>query len=342
MQYNPALDGLRALALLLVLAFHARIEGFHGGFFGVDVFFVLSGYLITRLLAEQHSATGTINVSAFYLRRLRRLYPALLLFLGVYLIAGPLAFPNRQDHARDALVAATYLSDYGFAFWRIPWVIQHTWSLSVEEHFYLAWPVVLLMVLKLPRSCWAPVVLTLAVAATLWRWHVVFNVDPWQQPYYRFDTRLSGILLGAAAGLWRPQVPRLAAPLGGALLLLAMSQAYTKADSSLTGWMALAEGGSLLLVLGAHQVPLLAWAPLVWIGKLSYGIYLWHYPIMLWLRAHDVIGWESLAIGGGGAILGGAVSYFTVERFARSRSAHGVEATGSRQVGALGGDPGIR
>lgn len=342
MRYNPALDGLRALAVLLVLAFHARIEGFHGGFFGVDVFFVLSGYLITRLLADQHSATGTINVPAFYLRRLRRLYPALLLFLGVYLIAGPLAFPNRQDHARDALVAATYLSDYGFAFWKIPWVVQHTWSLSVEEHFYLAWPVALLLVLRLPRRYWAPMVLSLAAAATLWRWHVVFNVDPWQQPYYRFDTRLSGLLLGAAAGLWKPQVPRLAAPLGGALLLLAMSQAYTKVDTALTVWMAVAEVGSLLLVLGAHQVRLLAWAPLVWIGKLSYGIYLWHYPIMLWLRGHDVTGLECLAIGGGGAFLGAALSYFTVERFARSRRAHDVEAAGGRQVGALGRDPGIR
>lgn len=196
MPYNPALDGLRALAVLLALAFHSRIEGFHGGFFGVDVFFVLSGYLITRLLANQHSATGTINVPAFYLRRLHRLYPALLPFLGAYLIAGPLAFPNRQDHARDALVAATYLSDYGFAFWKIPWLVQHTWSLSVEEHFYLAWPVALLLVLRPPGRYWAPVVLSLTVAATLWRWHVVLNVDPWHQPYYRFDTRLSGLLLG--------------------------------------------------------------------------------------------------------------------------------------------------
>lgn len=342
MRYNPALDGLRALAVLLVMAFHARIEGFGGGFFGVDVFFVLSGFLITRILAEEHAASGTINVASFYLRRLRRLYPALLLLLAVYLVAGPLAFPDRQGHARDALVAAAYLSDYGFAFWKVPWVLQHTWSLSAEEHFYLVWPLALLLVFRLPRRHWAPAIFALAGAATLWRWSVLFSPGGWHEAYYRFDTRLSGLLLGAAAAMWNPRAPRFAAAAGTALLLLAVTQASVKVDSALTVWMGVAEAGSLLLVLGAQQFRVLAWAPAVWLGKLSYGIYLWHYPIMYWLRGQDITGWPSMLIGGGGAILCAAASYYTVERLARSRRRHAVEAAGGGKVGALGRDPGIR
>jgi peptidoglycan/LPS O-acetylase OafA/YrhL len=342
MRYNPALDGLRAVAVILVLAFHARVFGGFGGFFGVDVFFVLSGYLITRILAEQHAATGTVQVGAFYLRRLRRLYPALLLLLAVYLVAAPWAFPSRGNHLRDAVVAGLYLSDYGFAFWRVPWYLQHTWSLSVEEHFYLVWPIVLLAVFRLPRRWWAATVLLLAAAATLWRWHVVLNDDPWFQPYYRFDTRLSGILLGAAAGLARPTLPRWAPYLGATLLIAAVSQAVVKNPAALMGWMAMAEVGALLLVLGAQHVPGLSWFPMVWIGRLSYGIYLWHYPIMYWLRREDITGWRSMLIGTAGAVLCAALSYYTVERFARSGRGHRVEAPRAGQVGALGRDPGIR
>lgn len=342
MRYSPALDGLRAVAVLLVLAFHAKVAGFGGGFLGVDVFFVLSGYLITRILAEQQDATGSIRVGDFYARRLRRLYPALLLLLAAYVLAAPGAFPKGNHHLRDAAIAGLYLSDYGFAFWQAPWYLQHTWSLAVEERFYLVWPIVLLAVFRLPRQWWAPTVFLLAIAATLWRWNVVLNDDPWHQPYYRFDTRLSGMLLGAAAGLAKPVLPRWASFVGAGLLACAISHAITKDPAALMGWMAMAEVGALLLVLGAQNFPGLSWFPLVWIGRLSYGIYLWHYPIMLWLRGHGVTGFECLAIGGGGAILGATLSYFTVERLARSRRAHDVEAAGIRQVGALSRDPGIR
>ncbi len=342
MRYNASLDGLRAVAVMLVLAFHSRIAGSHGGFFGVDVFFVLSGYLITRILAEQHVATGSIATGSFYLRRLRRLYPALLLFLGAYIAIAPWAFPAGTAHLRDALVAGLYLSDYGFAFWRVPWYIQHTWSLSVEEHFYLAWPIVLMLVFRLPQRWWVPTVLLLALAATVWRWHVLVSTGDWYQPYYRFDTRLSGILLGAAAGLARPRLPRWAPFLGAALLGYAVSQATAKDPDALMIWMTVAEVGALLLVLGAHDVPGLSSFPLVWIGRRSYGIYLWHYPIMVYMRGEGVTGWRSLLIGSAGAVLCAAVSYYTVERIARPSRAHGQESPRAGQTGALSRDPGIR
>ncbi len=342
MRYNPALDGLRAIAVALVLAFHARLFGGFGGFFGVDVFFVLSGYLITRILAEQHVETGSLRIGTFYVRRLRRLYPALLLLLAVYLAAAPWVFPEHANHLRDAAVAGLYLSDYGFALWRVPWYLQHTWSLSVEEHFYLVWPMVLMVVFRLPRHWWAPAVFLLAVAATLWRWHVALNDDAWYQPYYRFDTRLSGILLGAAAGLWNPSLPKAAAPMGALLLGIAVTQAHVKEMAALTSWMAMAEIGAALLVLGAHHVRALRWTPLVWVGKLSYGIYLWHFPIMYWLRGQDIAGWSSMLIGSGAAALCAAASYYTVERFSRSGRAHTAGTARVDQVGTLGRDAGIR
>lgn len=321
MQYSAALDGLRSIALLLVLCYHARVPGMHGGFLGVDVFFVLSGYLITRTLAAQHGEIGTIRIAHFYGRRLRRLYPALLLLLFVYLLIAPYAFPSARSHARDALLAATYLSDYGFAFWRAPWILQHTWSLSVEEHFYLLWPVVLTIIFKLPSHRQVQLVLGLAVIATLWRWHVIYNVDAWHQPYFRFDTRLSGLLLGSAAGILRPKAPRFAPLVGSALLLAAMLGAAPKHSDALMHWMAAAELGAVMLVIAADRITLLTWPPLVWLGKLSYGVYLWHFPIMLWLRRQDIVGLESLALGGGISIMLAATSYYTVEAWARPKRA---------------------
>ncbi|HAU81276.1 MAG TPA: acyltransferase [Stenotrophomonas sp.] len=326
MQYSAALDGLRSVALLLVLSYHARVPGMHGGFLGVDVFFVLSGYLITRTLASQHSETGNIRILHFYGRRLRRLYPALLLLLFAYLLIAPYAFPATNSHVRDSALAAAYLSDYGFAFWRSPWILQHTWSLSVEEHFYLLWPLALVGIFKLSPSRQVQLVLGLAVAATLWRWYVVQNVDAWQQPYYRFDTRLSGLLLGSAAGILRPTIPRLAPLLGAALLFAALLSAFFKDPRALMHWMAAAEMGAVLLVISADRIRFLAWPPLVWLGKLSYGIYLWHFPIMLLLRRQEIVGWESLALGGSASIVLASISYYTVEAWARrKRAASGMK-----------------
>lgn len=317
LEYNPALDGVRAVAVLVVLAFHARLGGTNGGFLGVDVFFVLSGYLITRMLADRKTATGRVAIGPFYVRRLKRLYPALILFLLTYALVAPYAFPEYADHKSDALLAILYLTDYSFALWQTPWFIQHTWSLSVEQHFYLAWPLFLAVIFRLPLKAQAPTILGMAIAATAWRWYVVSNVDPWQQPYYRFDTRLSGLLLGSAAGILRLPAPRAAAWLGLLAILWVATQAYVEKQSSLTKWMCFAELGSALLIMGAHHIQPLRYSPVVWVGKLSYGIYLWHYPIMVWLRRHDIIGWESLMLAGGASLALAYISYETVERIFR-------------------------
>ncbi len=319
MQYNPSLDGLRALAVLAVMAYHARIPGSEGGFLGVDVFFVLSGYLITRLLAEEHERSGTIRFGSFYLRRLRRLYPALLLLLAVYLALSIWLPPQDNHPVFEAVITGLYLSDYSFAFWKTPWLLQHTWSLSVEEHFYLIWPPLLWLVLRLPRHRQLPTIITLATAATIWRWYITLYVDPWQQPYYRFDTRLSGLLFGAAAAVWNPTGSRLMAAMGVVLLAYAGWNAYPKETGALMVWMLLAEIGSVLLILGSVHVRVLAGWPAVWVGRLSYGLYLWHFPILFWLRGQGINGWAALAIGGSAALAGALLSYFTVERLTRPR-----------------------
>lgn len=317
MRYKPSLDGLRAVAVIAVMAYHARIEAAHGGFLGVDIFFVLSGYLITRLLLEEHERTGNLRVGHFYMRRLRRLYPALLLMLGVYVLLAPWLFSQRQGHSRDALLAALYLSDYGFAFFKTPWFIQHTWSLAVEEHFYLLWPLALRLILRLPRAAWAPITLALALLAMAWRWYIVTDIDPWQQPYYRFDTRLSGLVMGAATALWNPTAPKYSALFGAVLVSYAMWNAFSRHPQSLMQWMLIVEIGAILLIIGAHQLRTLSVAPLVWIGRLSYGLYLWHFPAMFWLRYQHITGWTAFALGGALALAGATASYFTVERHAR-------------------------
>jgi peptidoglycan/LPS O-acetylase OafA/YrhL len=324
MKYVPALDGVRALAILLVVLYHARTRhmGLPGGYLGVDVFFVLSGYLITRLLADEHARSGTIRLGSFYIKRARRLYPALLLMLACYLWLGPhffTAIPLRK-HVQDAAVSAMYLTDYSPFLHAYPARIGYTWSLAVEEHYYLVWPLLLLLLLKLPKKAAIASTFGLFVLATAWRWRSLELFDNFWLTYVRFDTRMSGLFLGGALGLWQPRVR------GGAVLalaglagLLALATTQTlHSASALRAGMTLAEAASAALILGASSIAPLAWAPMVWIGRMSYGWYLWHLLLMRILRTVGMRGfWEQLLLGGGASLLIAAVSYYTVERIFR-------------------------
>lgn len=324
MKYVPALDGIRALAILFVVLFHARTRefGLQGGFLGVDVFFVLSGYLITGLLADEHARSGTIRLGHFYLKRARRLYPALLLMLGGYLWLAPKFFPMIPLHKniRDVVVSALYLSDYAAAFYRIPLRIGHTWSLAIEEHFYLVWPLALLFLLKLKRSTAIACIFGLFVAATAWRWWSLELFHRWAFTYVRFDARLSGLLLGSAVGLWQPQLRGRAgfALCGLAGLAVLVTTQTLGARFGLRYGVLFSEICSVALLLGATSIPIFRWPIMVWIGRMSYGWYLWHYPILRGIHKfgiHDF--WQRLLIGGGVSLLLAAVSYYTVERLFR-------------------------
>jgi peptidoglycan/LPS O-acetylase OafA/YrhL len=322
---NPALDGIRALAVLLVVLFHARAPWISGGFIGVDMFFVLSGYLITSLLLAELDRDGRVDFSAFWARRFWRLAPALLAMLVGYLVLAPLAWPEIRDQGTQAALAALFLSDYAVAFWGTPQRVSHTWSLSVEMHFYLLWPLVLALAWrrwKGPRL--VPVLLAAWLLATALRWVCTIDGQEWSQVYYRADTHASGLLLGAwlAAALreraWRQALERslpwlLWVSLAGILLL----RQYW-GDLWMQVWgIALAEWATVPLLVAVQrpgsQLALMFSRPaLVWLGRMSYGVYLWHYPLFSWLR--DRTTWDLVLLAGVPASVAlAALSFYTLE-----------------------------
>ncbi len=300
MKYVPALDGLRALAVLAVVAFHAHAPFAPGGYVGVDLFFVLSGYLITQVLAENG------DLRRFYWRRARRLVPALALMLAAYMAVYPLIVPG-YPHARDALLAFLYLSDYSLAFVHAPGFIRNTWSLAVEEHFYLLWPIVFLR--WRPSLRW---LLAAFVAATWWRaaW------PGWEAAYHRFDTHASGLILGCAIA----SIRRIDFPAWPGLLILALCTALFewKQPSVQRFGFTVAEVGAMIAILGRHP----GWLSHPWltyIGKLSYGIYLWHYPIMRITRDAGESWQLTLTVSLSLSLVAAAFSYHTIEAVFRSR-----------------------
>ena len=332
LKYNPALDGLRAVAIVLVILSHAHAPLFEGAFYGVDLFFVLSGYLITSLLLQELDRSQRIDYWRFYRRRFYRLMPALLLFLAVYCVLAPVLWPGQTDMYADALVSLLYLADYGIAFFDQPDTLLHMWSLSVEEHFYLVWPPLLaLLVHRTPRGQLWRVVLGLLVLG--WAWRVVWVAQGQQfyEIFFRFDTRATGLLTGALLAALVGERPAWFQALRARLphfmwLVLAvpllMEQAWDDMNAMVWGMTVVELATALVLV--AVLVPrgavyeMLSARPLVTLGKLSYGIYLWHYPVVRYLRAD--LPWPAVVVLG--FIIStalAALSYYTVERWALRR-----------------------
>lgn len=301
--YEPALDGLRATACLGVVFFHCRVPGFSGGGIGVDVFFVLSGYLITGLLATEIEDAGEVNVWRFLVRRALRLWPALIAMLAVYAALAPLAFPYYgAARWRDVFAASVYLTDYTRMFgWPTP--LAHTWSLAVEAQFYLLWPLVLTLLLKAPRQVAAVALIAAWAALTLGRGVAMQEAADWNAVYHPLHWRMTGLILGSALAL---APVRWGAAwigwLGAALLLTLCALLPSEAGVPLVRWgiplAELASVGLLISILAGGSLRRgLAWPPLVAIGLMSYGLYLWHAPIAWfmwsspwWLLAPTVLG----------------------------------------------------
>lgn len=325
--YIPGLDGLRAIAVLWVLLFHAQVPGFSAGFLGVDVFFVLSGFLITSLLMAEIERTGSVRFAAFLMRRAVRLFPALIAMLVVFvMLAG--TYPTAPPlPLLQAVLAATYMSDYGVAVFDIPREISHTWSLAVEAKFYLFWPFVLVFLLRRVglADAWRFIALA-ALAATVWRFVNFAYLPDWNLAYYRFDTRLSGLLLGGAlaAALRSAHAERLVRNLRTTAILLVPGLALISrgwGDPVLITWgcslVEVATAATILAVIARPDGPVrvLTSPVLVGLGRLSYGIYLWHYPVFRWMR--EDYAWSSVLLVGGAISLALAwLSFVTIERFA--------------------------
>ena len=362
---QPPLDGLRAIAVLAVMAFHAEIQrlNVNGGYLGVDVFFVLSGFLITALLIEEREGTGRIRLGNFYMRRALRLLPALFLMLGACAIFAALYPHQIENHTfgRDALGALFYAANWvqvavGHTEVRL---LSHTWSLSVEEQFYLLWPIALIAMLHWHRSrrFILGVLIAAVVASFFWRWALLpTNGSAPVSPhlFVGLDTRGAGLLVGCIAGLlysWRllPKSERFISAMRPAAVLALAGIVFM----FLGPWLSAAAiyahparlylvGLPLLAVLVAVLIVAVVLAPdgavargmalrpVAWIGRISYGLYLWHYPIDRALRpgAHTLgLGHFELQVVRLVAAFGAAtLSFYLVEqpilRLKRRYSAH--------------------
>jgi peptidoglycan/LPS O-acetylase OafA/YrhL len=280
--YVPALDGLRGLAIVAVIAFHA-FDAPLGGFYGVDLFFVLSGFLITTLLLEEHDRVGGISLRDFYRRRAYRLLPGLFAVLATYaalMVAAPTAL---SQVAAGGLYAANFVIASGSHFLDGTPFVPY-WSLAEEEQFYLLWPLVLVLLLQRrvreSRVAWALALLVIALVA--YRSGLALAGASATRLYYAPDTHADGLVLGCLFALLRRRglrIPELAGWLGLAVLLVAF------ALPSLTGGFAFGLAPvsiAAALVTGAvlEQGRLsrcFSLRPLVWLGLISYSLYLWHF-----------------------------------------------------------------
>jgi len=322
----PALDGIRALGIVLVLFFHGGFSWAGGGFFGVDVFFVLSGFLITGLLVSEFRQNNGIGLVRFWGHRIRRLVPALLVLLAGIAVYALVAAPSDtlSQLRGDALATLLYVNNWHlasggqgyFAALNTPRPLLHTWSLSIEEQFYLVWPLVVLGVLRWGRSLRMLLVVTVAGAvASAVAMAVVFgNGSGESRAYYGTDTRAQALLIGAALAilLAHPLPRRRAGAVRTTSLVrtFALSRAATAGlvvaggaglvavlwmsvvDSSSTTWIY--RGGFTLVAVATAAViacvalvPTSPWAralslrPVRYIGAISYGLYLFHWPIFV-------------------------------------------------------------
>jgi peptidoglycan/LPS O-acetylase OafA/YrhL len=308
---RPDIQGLRAIAVLLVVAFHAGLPGL-AGFVGVDVFFVISGFVIAGMIQREYSSTGRFRFGQFYLRRFKRLMPALALMVAVtmvlsfYLLS---PFSSQQIAAQTGLGAMVLAANFVISKYALPAEtnpLTHTWSLSVEEQFYLMFPAILFLGWLLSRRGrrirWAPVLVGTVAAISLWQamvgpWALGSLLAPWANylvKYYGPVARVWEFAVGALLSLvttsrflGSARRARLLAWLGVTLLAVSASPAPWLIDPAMPGPATLLPVAGTLMVIaaGTHHTTwvnrALAFPAMVKIGDWSYSIYLWHWPLIV-------------------------------------------------------------
>jgi peptidoglycan/LPS O-acetylase OafA/YrhL len=280
----PELDGVRGLAIVLVLIGHLFNSVMpEGGGFGVSLFFALSGYLITNILIREYRATGRIDLPRFYLRRARRLLPALVVFLVAFAIWASLAGWPAARIARATLPIFFYSANWSGAMgWGVGHHMDHSWSLSVEEQFYIGWPVLLLLVARL-RLAWLAAV-GLAALVVLSRYAAVYLIGLDADPVYTL-LRYDEIMLGCALALAGYRFPGWAGHLALAALLILATRSGVRLAGDHLGYVLIAIVTTVIVGAAGSLRWLFTNWPLRHLGRVSYSVYLWHFP--LWVITAD-------------------------------------------------------
>jgi peptidoglycan/LPS O-acetylase OafA/YrhL len=325
MGYEPGLDGLRAISVAAVILYHAGFTWMTGGFFGVEVFFVVSGYLITALLLDEQERTYRVSLREFWFRRARRLLPALFTMLFTVALWTALFGTSEQQSTlkRDLPWSIFYAGNWGQIVGKVPYfasadppLLRHLWSLAVEEQWYLIWPLVFVAIMAVGTgdrrrrgTLLLSTVCTLMVATSLMHGHVSNNAL-----YLSTFTRASGLLLGAgSAFVWRPwrspspsQVRgRRLDPIGAAALtlLICIMSVASLTDAYIYQWLLPVVSILSMIVIAVVVYPaangmrrILGWKPLVEVGRRSYGLYLWHWPIFVIGNVYHSGSWRKFVV----------------------------------------------
>ena len=340
-RHRADIDGLRAIAVVPVVLFHAGVSQVSGGFVGVDIFFVISGYLITSLILGE-MREGRFSLLSFYERRIRRIFPALFAVLAVCIVlAGTLFLPRELRSFDESLLAATFFVSniyfYGsngyFAAPPDTLPLLHTWSLSIEEQFYIVFPLLLSLAIAFGRRIWVgliSVLFLLSLAASIW----VTPINP-DAAFYLAPMRVWELMLGALLAarvlprIESQAVREMLALAGVALIAYAVFRFSTSTPFPGSAALIPCLGAAFLIYAGEDEgttsaSKVLSLRPLVFVGLISYSLYLWHWPLLVFARYWSVTsltGWQSATIVIASFILA-ALSWAYIEQpFRRKRAA---------------------
>lgn len=351
-KYLPGLDGIRAIAVIAIIIFHLNPKWLPGGFLGVDTFFVISGYLIAMLLINEYEKTGTINILQFWIRRMKRLFPPVL-FMILIVIQYIIFFDQSLLYQlkKDVIAALLYISNWWYIFDGLSYFesfearpLEHLWSLAIEEQFYLLFPLILILML----NKWSKknILLLFFVVSILSAILMSTLYDPAanvSRIYFGTDTRLQTLLLGVmCAFIWpafklKRDAPRILVViidfLGFIGLIVLMYSIYKLSEHSAFlfngGFYVLGIFTLLIIMAAVHPSSimsrLLGIKPLTVIGKYSYSLYLWHYPVIVLMQKHFVQGQVPIYIHISSVILTIVLAVFSYKLIERSYRLNGLK-----------------
>lgn len=336
--YTPEFDGMRGMAILAVMVYHASTSYLQGGFIGVDIFFVLSGFLITFLIMNEYDASLSLNLKNFYIRRALRLAPALLTLLLVFSLysIATLSKEKSESNLIDAIISLFYMSNWARAFSiHPPDYLGHTWSLSIEEQFYILWPVTLWGLLRCIHNRWTIAFIAFAIAVLSWllRIYLIQNNASIDRLYNGLDTHADPLMIGCVLGIvlssgliseklqisLSKYLPVLAYLAITGLFLASVNVAYTSLHMYYWAIFVIEVLTAILILYVFNSEDsllkkLLSMKWLVWIGSISYGLYLWHYPIYRLMENLHYSSFEVITFGSFCTFLISIFSFYIIEK----------------------------